>query len=255
MSPLMITGLVLAGAFLLVGIVYTIQIVEKGNLEKARKRADLTDRCRRCANLSDSLPGQMMTPPLKLLLSRLELALSERLQPLDKGNEKLASRIQTLRADVAKGDGIEVRNPPRQILTEAQAKESRFMLEDLHAQIVHATKEGLLQKAEAKRWVQDIQRMLAILHIEFFTSLGKLALQQGQPQRARVAFERGIQHIRRQPAPAPYQAQLQQLEALLEHSNALVLNNEQPKAEMPNELEEGLKAFDDEDLWKKNNVY
>jgi len=24
---------------------------------------------------------------------------------------------------------------------------------------------------------------------------------------------------------------------------------------MPNELEEGLKAFDDEDLWKKNNVY
>jgi len=114
-SPLMITGLVLAGAFLLVGIVYTIQIVEKGNLEKARKRADLTDRCRRCANLSDSLPGQMMTPALKLLLSRLELALSERLQPLDKGNEKLASRIQTLRADVAKGDGIEVRNPPRQM--------------------------------------------------------------------------------------------------------------------------------------------
>ena len=57
--------------------------------------------------------------------------------------------------------------------------------------------------------------MLAILHIEFFTNLGKQALQQNQPQRARLAFERGVQHIRRQPAPAPYQAQLKQLEALL----------------------------------------
>lgn len=255
MSPLMITGLILAGVFLLVGIVYTIQIVEKGNLEKARKRADLTDRCNRCAKLSDGLPGQMVTPALKLLLTRLELSLSERLQPLDKGNDKLASRIQSLRADVAKGEAIEVRNPPRQILTEAQAKESRFMLEDLHAQIVRATKEGMLGQAEAKRWVQDIQRMLAILHIEFFTGLGKLALQQNQPQRARLAFERGIQHIRRQSAQAPYQAQLKQLEALLEHSNALVLKTELPKADEPSELTEGMKAFDDDDLWKKNNVY
>ncbi len=255
MSPLMITGLILAGVFLLVGIVYTIQIVEKGNLEKARKRADLTDRCRRCAELSEGLPGQMMTPALKLLLARLELALSERLRPLDKGNDKLSARLQTLHAELAKGEAIKVRNVPRQIVTEAQAKESRFMLEDLHAQIVRATKDGLIDKAEAKRWVQDIQRMLAILHIEFFTGLGKLALQQNQPQRARLAFERGIQHIRRQPAPAPYQSQLKQLEALLAHADALVLKNEVPKTDEPNELAEGMKAFDDEDLWKKNNVY
>ncbi len=255
MSPLMITGLILAGVFLLVGIVYTIQIVEKGNLEKARKRADLTDRCRRCAELSDGLPGQMMTPALKLLLTRIELALSERLRPLDKGNDKLSGRMQTLQTELAKGEAIEVRNAPRQIVTEAQAKENRFMLEDLHAQIVRATKDGLLDQAEAKRWVQDIQRMLAILHIEFFTGLGKLALQQNQPQRARLAFERGIQHIRRQPAPAPYQNQLKQLEALLAHADALVLRNEVPKTDEPNELTEGMKTFDDEDLWKKNNVY
>jgi len=93
-----------AGVFLLVGIVYTIQIVEKGNLEKARKRADLTDRCRRCAELSDGLPGQMMTPALKLLLTRIELALSERLRPLDKGNDKLGGRMQTLQAELAKGE-------------------------------------------------------------------------------------------------------------------------------------------------------
>lgn len=255
MSPLMITGLILAGVFLLVIIVYTIQIVEKHNLEKARKRADLNDRCRRCADLSDGLPGQMMTPALKLLLTRLELSLSERLQPLDKGNDKLAARIQTLRAEVAKGEAIEVPNPPRQILTEVQAKEARFMLEDLHAQIVRATRERLLQQAEAKHWIQDIQRMLAILHIEFFASLGRQALQQNLPQRARLAFERGIQHIRKQPSPAAYQAQFKQLQALLEHANTLVLQNQRPQAEEPSELAEGMSAFDDDDLWKKKNIY
>lgn len=251
----MITGLILAGVFLLVIIVYTIQIVEKNNLEKARRRADLNDRCRRCAELSDGLPGQMMTPALKLLLTGLELNLSERLLPLDKGNDKLAARIHALRTELAKGEAIEVRNPPRQILTEAQAKEARFMLEDLHAQIVRATKDGQLQQAEAKRWLQDIQRMLAILHIEFFTSLGRQALQQNLPQRARLAFERGIQHIRKQAAPANYQAQLKQLQALLDHANSLVLKNERPQVEEPSELTEGMKAFDDEDLWKKKNVY
>ncbi|MGE4405945.1 MAG: hypothetical protein AB7E40_10585 [Pseudomonas sp.] len=251
----MITGLILAGVFLLVIIVYTIQIVEKNNLEKARRRADLNDRCRRCAELSDGLPGQMMTPALKLLLTGLELDLSKRLLPLDKGNDKLAARIHALRSELAKGEAIEVRNPPRQILTEAQAKEARFMLEDLHAQIVRATKDGQLQQAEAKRWLQDIQRMLAILHIEFFTSLGRQALQQNLPQRARLAFERGIQHIRKQPSPAAYQAQFKQLQALLDHADRLVLKNERPQAEEPSELTEGMKAFDDEDLWKKKNVY
>jgi hypothetical protein len=48
---------------------------------------------------------------------------------------------------------------------------------------------------------------------------------------------------------------LKQLEALLEHSNALVLMHERPTADEPSELAEGMKAFDDEDLWKKKNVY
>lgn len=257
MSPLMITGLILTGLLLLVVIVYFIQIVEKGNLEKARRRADLTDRCRRCAHLSDELPGQMMTPALKLLLTHLELNLSERLLALDKRDDQLSARIQVLRNETAKGESIEVRNPARQIVTETQAKESRFMLEDLHAQIVRATKDGLLQQVEAKRWIQDIQRMLAILHIEYFTGLGRLALQQSQPQRARLAFERGIQHIRRQPSSAPYRAQLEQLEALLEHSSALVLQHEPARTVTPTSsaLEEGLESLGDDDLWKKNNLY
>src|SRR5690606_31566462 len=108
---------------------------------------------RRCSNLSEALPGQMMTPALKQVLARIELNLSERLLPLERGNDQLTSRIQGLRAEIAEGDAIPVRNPPRQIISEAQAKEVRFMLEDLHAQIVRAAKERQLSQEEGRRWV------------------------------------------------------------------------------------------------------
>lgn len=255
MSPLMITGLVVVGVFLLVGIGYINQLVERRNLEKARLRADLNDRRRRCSDLSESLPGQMMTPALKRVLARIELNLSERLLPLERSNDQLTSRIQSLRADIAQNQAIAVRNPPRQIVNEAQVKEVRFMLEDLHAQIARAVKDSLLTQEEGRQWVREIQRLLAVLHIEYFAGLGKQALQQNLPQRARLAFERAIQHIRKQPAAAEYQAQLKQLENLLDHANTLVLKQVRPNADEPSELTEGMKAFDDEDLWKKNNVY
>lgn len=255
MSPLMITGLVVAGVVLLVAIGYINQLVERKNLEKARLRADLNDRRRRCSNLSEALPGQMMTPALKQVLARIELNLSERLLPLERGNDQLAGRIQSLRSEIAEGDAIPVRNPPRQIVSEAQAKEVRFMLEDLHAQIVRAAKERQLSQEEGRRWVQEIQRLLAVLHIEYFAGLGRQALQQNLPQRARLAFERAIQHIRKQPSTVEYSAQLKQLQNLLDHANALVSNQVRPAADEPSELAEGMKAFDDEDLWKKNNVY
>lgn len=129
------------------------------------------------------------------------------------------------------------------------------MLEDLHAQVVRATKEHQLNQEEGRHWVREIQRLLAVLHIEYFAGLGRQALQQNLPQRARLAFERAIQHIRKQPNPTDYAAQLKQLQSLLDHANALVTNQARPAADEPSELAEGMKAFDDEDLWKKNNVY
>lgn len=72
---------------------------------------------------------------------------------------------------------------------------------------------------------------------------------------ARLAFERGAQYLRKQPELARYQAELQQMEAQLARANAMVLNNSQPASEEPSELNEGLKALDADDLWKKKNVY
>ncbi len=255
MSPVLIAGLVVAGLFILIAIGVINQIVEKSNLEKARTRAELSDRIRRCANLSDSLPSQMMTPALKLTLARLELHLGERLLQLDKKNSAVNARVETLRNAVAKGDEIEVANPPVKVLTEALAKEIRIQLEDLYALIVWANKQNQLDTAAAKRWIKHIQNMTVILHFEYFTNIGQQALRQGSAHKARLAFERGIQHIRKQANPAEFQSQLAQLEASYAHANKLEQTQQQPKLDEPNELTEGLKNLESEDDWKKNNIY
>lgn len=255
MSPVLIVGLVIAGLFILIAIGVINQIVEKNNLEKARLRAELSDRMRRCANLSDNFPGQMMTPALKLLLTRLELHLGERLLPLSKSNAAVNARVDTLRSAAAKGDEIPVQNAPIKVMTEAQAKEIRLLMEDLHAQIIWANKQNQLDATDAKRWIQQIQRMMVTLHIEYFANVGQQALQQGSAHKARLAFERGIQHIRKQANAADYKPQLEQLEASYAYANNLEQTQQQPKLDEPSELAEGLKSLESEDDWKKNNIY
>lgn len=254
MSPLVITLLIAGGIALLIVIAYVNHLVENSKLEKARHKADLTDRIRRCLDVSERMPGQLMSAPLKLLLSRLQLQLSERLLPLDKHNAQLKGRIEELRALVAQGESIPVTNAPQPILTEAKAKDVRFTLENLHALITGSAQIGLLPASEGKHWLQQIRQMLVQLHIEFFANLGQQALQQKQPGQARLAFERGVQYLRKQPDPALYQTELKRFEQQLARANALVLEQGQPSVEEPSELTEGLKNLDDDD-WKKKNIY
>ncbi|WP_407291328.1 hypothetical protein [Stutzerimonas zhaodongensis] len=255
MSPVLITGLVIAGLFILIAIGVINQIVEKNSLEKARIRAELSDRMRRCALLSDGFPGQMMSPELKLFLSRLELAVGEQLLAQDKKNATLESRVNALRSAVAKGEDIPVENSPVKVVTEAQAKEIRLLIEDLHGLIVWANKQNQLDATTAKRWIRQIQRMMVMLHVEYFSNAGQMALQQGSAHKARLAFERGIQYIRKQANPADFQTQLAKLEASYNHANKLEHTQQQPKLDEPSALAEGLKSLESEDDWKKNNIY
>ncbi|WP_394561667.1 hypothetical protein [Aquipseudomonas alcaligenes] len=254
MSPIVITALIVAGIVVLFSIAYINHMVENSKLEKARLKADLSDRVRRARDVSESMPGQLMSPALKLMLSRLELQFGDRLLQLDKQNSNLRTRLAELREMVAKGDDIPVRNPPQQILNEAKAKDVRFILENLHGQITRAAQEHVLQAAEAKRWLGEIRHMLVQLHFEFFSNLGQHSMQQGQPGQARLAYERGVQYLRKQPDAGRYKAQLQQLEESLARANAVVLEKAKPAVTETSELDEGLKSLGEDD-WKKKNIY
>ena len=254
MSALVITLLIVGGIALLMVIAYINHAVENSKLEKARQRADLLDRIRRCQDLSERLPGQLMTPQLKLLLAKLQLQASERLLPLEKQNATLKTDIETLKAQIAQGESIAVKNPPQPIANEAKAKDVRFLLEALHNQVTRAAQEGFLPTTEAKHWVKEIRHILVLLHIEFFNNLGQQALQKGQPGQARLAFERGVQYLRKQPEPKVYEEQLTYLEKLLARANAQVMDRMAPAEDEHNELTDGLKT-DEEETWKKKVIY
>ncbi len=254
MSPVVISGLVVAALFLVIAIAYANQIIEKHNLEKARLRADLSDRIRRCASVSDALPGQMMAPPLKAMLTRLELYLCERMLPLERKNPAHTARIQTLNSSLGEGDEAVPGNPPVQIASEAQAKQIRLLLEDLQAQVIWAAKQRQFDEDSARYWLREVQRLLVQLHVEYFENMGKIALQQRQPHKARLTFERGIQYLRKQPQLPEHQAYIQTFVAHVEAATRAEEERQQPALDEPSELAEGLKDFDDDD-WKKNNIY
>ncbi|MBT2338881.1 MULTISPECIES: hypothetical protein [Pseudomonas] len=251
----MITLLVVAGIALLIAIGYMNHVVENNKLEKVRTRVELNDRMRRCGELTETFPGQLMTPALKLLMTRLEMNVCQRLLNLEKSNAAVKARLDELSALAAQGESIPVGNPPAPILTEAKAKDVRFLLEALHGQITRAAQDGFLPSNEAKRWIREVRHILVLLHIEFFNNLGQQALQQEQPGQARLAFERGVQYLRKQQEPQVYAEQLDYLEKLLARANAMVLALTQPAEDEVNQLTEGLKDAEINDEWKKKKVY
>ena len=251
----MIALLVVAGIALLIAIGYLNHVVERNKLEKSRLKVELNDRIRRCGVVNETFPGQLMSSALKLLLTRLELNATQRLLHLQKSNASLKARVAELEAQVALGDSIPVNNPPRPIQTEARAKDVRFLLETLHGQITRAAKDRVLPANDAKQWLKEIRHLLVAVHIEFFNNLGQLALQQNQPGQARLAYERAVQYLRKQPDLAPYNESLKAFEAQLARANAILTNQLEPSTEEVNELTEGLKTDDAEADWKKKAIY
>nr|WP_218583793.1 hypothetical protein [Pseudomonas akapageensis] len=250
----MITLFIVAGIALLIAVGYMNNVVENNKLEKARLKIDLGERIRRCGEVTESFPGQFMSPALKVLLTRLELNLNKRLLAQDKKNPVLITRIGELEALLAKGEAMPISNRPTPILTEARAKDVRHLLEALHSQIARAAQEGFLPASEAKHWIREVRHILVQLHIEFFNNLGQHALQQNQPGQARLAFERGVQYLRKQPEPQVYQEQLQYLEKLLARTNAMLVAITAPAEDQVNQLTDGLKT-DEEENWKKKVIY
>lgn len=254
MSPILITVLVVGGILILLLIGYLNHAIEANKIEKARRKAELSDRLRRCELIDQGLPAQLMTPALKLFLSRIQLHYVEQLLVLEKSNARLSALADELKLQLAKGESITISNSKRKIASEAIAKDIRFQLEGLHALIVHAQQTGFLGAGEAKKWVLEIKHMLTLLHLELFITLGNTALQQHQPGQARLAFERGVQYLSKNPERERYLKQFNYLKQQLAQANAVVLQQRAPETEN-SQLAEALKTMDEEEQWKKKSLY
>lgn len=255
MSSVTIVILILVGVVTLFLIGYLNHVLEKNKLDKARRKAELIDRQRRCANLSESLPGQLMTVELKQLLNRLELHFIDQLRVIEKHDPKYKLHAEELRQLIAKADDLPIKNPPLTIITDEQAKDVRFQLESLQTQIIRAVEEKLIPANQGKQWLVKIKQMLVNVYIDYFSNLGRQLLSQNQPGKARLVFERAVQYLKKQKDINLYQQQLKQFEALLTRANASVLEHTRPNPAQSTELTEGIEQQDQEDGWKKKQIY
>lgn len=259
MTPFMITILIVVVVAILIAIGYLNTVVENNQLQKSRDKLELGDRLRRSVEINETFPGQFVSPEMKLLFTRLEQYLVQRLLRLDKRNAAYKERLEELDALIAQGEKIKVDNPSPPITTEEYAKHISWLLESLHSQIMRATKDEYLTNVEAKRWVKEIKHILVLVHIEFFNNLGQQALADEEPGQARLAFERGVQYLKNQPTPALYEEQLKYLQKLLARTNSIVLTNLEHKttefSELTAGLQEEVKAEEEADgEWKKKRI-
>ena len=97
--------------------------------------------------------------------------------------------------------------------------------------------------------------MLVNVYIDYFSNLGRQLLSQNQPGKARLVFERAVQYLKKQKDINLYQQQLKQFEALLTRANASVLEHTRPNPAQSTELTEGIEQQDQEDGWKKKQIY
>lgn len=255
MSPIFITGLVLVGIFALLMLGYINSQLEKSRLEKARRRSELLDRQSRLENLSDVLPGQYLTVPLKQGLHQLELGFVRELLQNEPGDKKMQARAEELDARISQGAAYNIANPVRQPGSDEQLKEVRFQLESLHAQLKRAAQEKNLPLAQAKQWLEHIKQQLIHLYLDFFHQSGQQQLQRGEPRQARLLFERAVTLIRKQQHLEPFKERLVSFEQLLEKTNAIVLAHNQQAVEQSNALSEAMGSMNDDDLWKKKQMY
>ncbi len=254
MSPAIIVVLVFGGIFALLLLGYASNQREKNKLERARRRSELVERQTRLAGLSDGLPGQYLTIPLKQGLHGLELYFVQEILKDDSENSKMRARGETLRERLAQGTDYQLANPMVSIHAEEQIKEVRFQLESLHAQLRRALQEGLIPAENGRQWLYFLQEQLINLYLDFFHFSGQNHLQRGLPRQARLVFERAVGLIKRQKNLQPFKERLKSFQALLEKTNRIVMEHDQQAASQASELSEQMDA-DADDLWKKKQVY
>lgn len=255
MSPIFITGLVLFGIFALLMLGYINSQLEKSRLEKARRRSELIDRQSRLESLSDALPSQYLTVPLKQGLHQLELVFVRELIENEPGDKKMLARAEELNERISQGAAYSIPNPAAQLSSDEQLKEVRFQLESLHAQLKRAAQEKNLPIAQAKQWLEHIKQQLIHLYLDFFQHSGQQQLQRGEPRQSRLLFERAVTLIRKQQNLTPFKERLANFEQLLEKTNAIVMEHNQQAVEQSNALSEAMGSMEEDDLWKKKQMY
>lgn len=253
MSPLLIGGLVAGGLLLLILIGIVSHGLERARIQRARVTAEMRARVRLIDDIEQHLPAKVFTPELQQLLLRIRLNLLEKWLQADRGNSDASQQLNQTREQLKNPQPLT--RTDAEITSEAQAKQIRLRLEDLHKLIGQAHAEGVIDKNERQKWTAHIRKALIGNALDMFQSLAQQALQQDKPRMAKLQYERAIAYLQKQNNPA-FADLIAQFKAKHQHAERLTIEHERAQDSGNTELSAGVSELEAEDAaWKKKAVY
>jgi hypothetical protein len=254
MSPLVIGLLVAGGVLILLRIGFISHGLERARIERARAVAELGSRLKVCRTINAQLPGQFMSPELKVLLTSIEISLLEKLTRLDRKDERAKQMLESARQELKKPE-VSVDNPPVKIESDIQAKETRLMLENLLNLLKQSKKEGMVDPLTLQQWSNQIKQHLLATSLEVFEALARQGMRQGKPRVAKLQYERAIAYLNQQNDPS-LAAQILRFKELLKQASEATVRIERAAGAESSELSAGLQELEnDDEEWKKKAVY
>lgn len=255
-----IVGIVVVLA-LLVSYAFISQTLQQKREQRKRLMAALNAQVRSFKFMLDGCPDNFLTKELKVLVLKSLIDASEQLLALKPDENNYKQDIQLYNNMLSES----LRAPPTQKTVQLdsaqQIKEAKMSLESLHKFVFKLEEHKKLNRAQADTHRTQIKQLVLQVTVDGYILQGKQAIQNDKTKLAAHYFDLSIKLLAREGKPGVFEnriAQLKEVHAeLMEQLAEEMPEIAQAEGESPSEVEEEWDAFqkEDDDFWKKKNVY
>lgn len=260
MSTPLIVALVIAGLLLMVGIAYSIQIMEKNNREKRRLMFSLRERAEHFKVMLESFPQGFLTPDLQLLMCRCLLDILNQLVQVDKTNRsqhnqsisQVRAHYEHLRANPGSG-GYQSLNDPKHV------QQVQKMLGNLYNFIVKLRQANQISEPEATAYAAQVRRLTVLSALDAFRLAGQAALREGKPRLALHYQTMAIDKMKKENTDGFFTDRLQQSQAQIPELEKAIAQQELLEKQSLDQTQDEWSKFEEqqqqEQQWKKKAIY
>lgn len=262
MSSLYIVIAIVALLTILVGYAYIHQKLEKRRKQRQRLIAALKLRQRGFKEMLASFPAGFLTKDLTLVLYRALIDASEQLSRLE---PRQASHLEEFNLYSKELEALKQKELSRggRLDKPEQIAEARRQLQELHHFIVQQAERGNIGRNQALAYNEQIKRLVLQMSVDAHVMNAKQAQQAGKSRLAMHYYGLARKLLVRENAGHSYQKQIIQLNGIIaklegqaeQQAPAEEAPRKSEAAATPLESKEWEQFGEDEEKWKKKQVY
>lgn len=260
-SVTVITGIIII-LCVLVCYAFVFQTIQNKRQKRARLLSALQARARTFKYMLSGFPANFLSKDLTLLVYRSLIEVCEQLVRLDPNEASYAQDLQSYSNQM-----LEVQKQTRpsatpRIDSPQQIKEIKMCLEELHKFLYQLEAKNVLPKKQADSFRNQIKFLVLQVTVDNYTINGRKAMHADKKPLSLHYFNLALNLIVREGKTFQFQEKAEELKAIIAELEKEVTNervqvpiSDQEQAEQAEVEEEWDKFSDQEDNWKKKNVY